>query len=80
MFYNSYFGIGTGPILYAYLNCDGTENTIDDCGRTSSYYFGARHFDDAGVRCNRVTTTGKYNSLLDKNSCRSMCQSDVLSI
>ena len=59
MFYNGYFGTGTGPVLYTNLNCDGTEATIDDCS-SGSYYVWASHSNDAGVRCNRVTTTGKY--------------------
>ena len=54
---NSYFGEGTGPVLFANLNCDGTESTLSDC-TYSSYYFTISH-SDAGVRCNRVAVTSK---------------------
>ena len=46
---NSYFGAGSGPVLFANLNCDGTESTLNDCSY-SSYYFTISH-SDAGVRC-----------------------------
>ena len=54
---NSYFGAGTGPVLFANLNCDGTESTLGDCSY-SSYYYGISH-SDAGVRCSRVAITSK---------------------
>ena len=63
MFYNNYFGAGTGPILYTYLNCDGTESRLADCTTSSSFIFGFSHFNDAGVRCQRPITTSKYNAM-----------------
>ena len=56
-----YFGAGTGPILYTYLNCDGTELRLDGCRTSSSFVFGASHFSDAGVRCQRPATTSKLD-------------------
>ena len=57
----SYFGAGTGPILYTNLHCDGTESRLDDCRASSSFYFGASHYSDAGVRCQRPATTSKHD-------------------
>ena len=59
---NSYFGAGTGPVLFAHLNCIGTESTLSDCSTSSSYPFGIGHYD-AGVRCNGVAVTGKPYTL-----------------
>ena len=61
LFFNSHFGHGSGPILFAYLNCDGTESRLSECSTStsSSFYFTVRHTDDAGVRCQRATTTSK---------------------
>ena len=56
VFFYNYFGAGTGPVLFAYLNCRGTESTLSDCGTLGSYYFGIGH-SDAGVRCNRTAVT-----------------------
>ena len=62
LLFNSHFGHGSGPILFTYLNCDGTESRLPDCSY-SFYNFGARHTDDAGVRCQRATTTSTLPSL-----------------
>ena len=56
---SSEFGAGTGPILFAYLNCDGTEPTLADCS-SSFFSFGASHSSDVGVRCQRTTTASEY--------------------
>ena len=56
---NSYFGAGTGPILFAYLNCGRSESSLYGCSRYSSYNFGASHSRDAGVRCQRPAISGK---------------------
>ena len=60
LFYNS----GSGPILFTYLNCDGTESRLSDCSTYSSYNFGARHSSnsDAGVRCQQPTVTSMHNT------------------
>ena len=60
VFYNSYFGAGTGPIVFTYLNCGGTESSLYGC-TYSSYYFGASHSRDAGVRCKITAITGTQN-------------------
>ena len=64
LLYTSYFGRGSGPILFAYLNCDGTESRISDCSTYSSYPFGAGHSSDAGVRCQPPTVTSKHNVII----------------
>ena len=56
----SYFGSGSGPILFSYLNCDGTESRLSDCSTSNSYYFGASHSSDAGVRCQPPAVTSKH--------------------
>ena len=61
LLYTSYFGAGSGPILFAYLNCDGTESRLSDCSTSSSFPFGATHSSDAGVRCQGTAITGKHN-------------------
>ena len=58
VFPSYYFGRGTGPILYAYLNCDGTETTLSDCSY-GSFPFSVSHLSDAGVRCTRNTINSK---------------------
>ena len=62
VFRGGYFGTGTGPILYAYLSCDGTETALADCSTYGSFPFSASHFYDAGVRCirNNVKSKGFY--------------------
>ena len=67
LFLNSHFGHGSGPILFTYLDCDGTESRLSDCSTYSSHYFGARHTDDAGVRCQRATTTSKLLIIMIAN-------------
>ena len=60
VFLNSYFGPGSGPFVYAYLGCAGTESTLADCSSSNPlYYSGSHSYRDAGVRCNRVATTSK---------------------
>ena len=69
LFFNSHFGHGSGPVLFIYLDCDGTESRLSDCSTYSSYFFGARHTDDAGVRCQRATTTSKLLIIIFANLC-----------
>ena len=59
VFRSTYFGMGTGPILYAYLNCDGTETALADCSTSYSFPFSVSHSSDAGVRCTRNTVNSK---------------------
>ena len=44
-------GSGSGPILYAYLNCIGNETLLSQCRTFRSLTLGTAHFSDAGVRC-----------------------------
>ena len=44
-------GSGSGPILYAYLNCIGEETLLSQCKTFRSLTLGTAHFSDAGVRC-----------------------------
>ena len=59
VFYNNYFGAGMGPVLFAYLNCDGSESRLANC-RTSSSFFGASHSNDAGVKCHKTTIASRH--------------------
>ena len=64
VFHGGYFGRGTGPILYAYLNCDGTETALADCTYSYYPYHYISHSTDVGVRCNRNTVNSKIIVLL----------------
>lgn len=44
-------GNGSGPILFGYLNCIGTEVSLSECEALRSVPFGTGHSNDAGVRC-----------------------------
>lgn len=48
-----------GPILFANLNCDGSESRLADC-RISSSFFGVRHSNDAGVKCQKTTIASRH--------------------
>ena len=52
---SGYFKGGTGPVLFGNLDCNGMELRITDC--SASYYYGATHSLDAGVRCQRTAAT-----------------------
>ena len=64
LFYTSYFGRGSGPILFAYLDCDGSESRLSDCSTSSSYNFGTSHSNDAGMRCQPSTVASENNKLV----------------
>ena len=53
-------GSGTGPVLYAYLNCIGNETSLSQCATLQSFPLGIGHFSDAGVRC---LNASKYNNV-----------------
>ena len=59
--YQDLYGMGTGPILYGYLNCVGTESTLARCSTYGSYS-GASHSRDAGVKCQRVSIGIHYRT------------------
>ncbi|XP_062570475.1 neurotrypsin-like, partial [Saccostrea cucullata] len=48
---NAYFGPGTGLVLMANVRCNGTENSLLDCGHTDELNLGCSHSEDAGVMC-----------------------------
>ncbi|XP_062601282.1 neurotrypsin-like, partial [Saccostrea cucullata] len=48
---NAYFGPGTGLILMSNVRCNGTENSLLDCGHTDELNLGCSHSEDAGVMC-----------------------------
>ena len=50
IFHSSYYGQGTGPIVFANLGCDGTESILDDCTFGSSS-FNDYHSEDIGLHC-----------------------------
>ena len=51
MFYYSYhFGQGSGPVLFAGLNCIGNEHKLEDCP-SSLYPYHYSHSGDVGVKC-----------------------------
>ena len=50
VFTSSYFGRGTGPVLFTGLSCTGTEYSLTDCTQSSSSY-SSYHYSDVGVRC-----------------------------
>ena len=47
---NAYFGQGSGPILFIYVNCNGTEFSLDQCDFLP-YSFVSSHSTDVGVKC-----------------------------
>ena len=50
VFTSSYFGQGTGPVLFTGLSCTGTEYSLTDCTQSSSSY-NQYHSSDIGVHC-----------------------------
>ena len=47
---NAYFGQGSGPILFSGVSCNGNEFSLDQCGFSSTPYYGS-HSADVGVKC-----------------------------
>ena len=50
LFNSSYYGEGTGPIVYNGLNCDGSESRLEECPTTVVPY-NTTHFYDVGIKC-----------------------------
>ena len=50
IFWNAYFGQGSGPVVFRYLGCTGNEYRLEDCTYSSSPYY-ASHTTDVGVKC-----------------------------
>ena len=50
LFVSTYYGQGTGPIVFNYLDCDGSESRLEDCYfDMNAYYFS--HSYDVGLHC-----------------------------
>ena len=45
------FGQGSGRILLAYVNCDGTEDNVADCAHPGIGRYSCSHTRDAGAIC-----------------------------
>ena len=45
------YGSGSGPIWLNYVDCDGTESTIEDCSHGGWGYNHCGYNGDVGVRC-----------------------------
>ena len=50
IFWDAYFGQGSGPVLFLYLGCTGNEDRLEHCTYSSSLYY-ASHTTDVGVKC-----------------------------
>ena len=50
LFRSSYYGQGTGPIVFADLNCDGSESKLEDCSFSSTTY-NYSHYNYVGLHC-----------------------------
>ena len=70
MFTSSYFGQGTGPILFSGLSCVGTENSLTECFQSYTSYnsynysYNSHHYSDIGVRCLQKSKMDQSNSVL----------------
>ena len=53
IFYNAYFGKGTGPILLDNLFCSSMEARLIDCPHSGVGVHNCFHSRDAGLRCQR---------------------------
>ena len=53
MFYNAYFGKGSGPILLDNLFCNSRETRLIDCPSNTIGVHNCFHSRDAGLRCQR---------------------------
>ena len=51
------FGAGTGAIVFGYMNCGGSETSLQSCSGSSSSRF-CSHDSDVGVWCDSVDDSG----------------------
>ena len=65
VFSNAFFGQGTGAIFLDNVGCSGTESRLLDCAHNEIGTHDCSHFEDAGVRCQPVTTPPPCKSVLD---------------
>ena len=52
------FGRGSGAISLGYMNCVGTETSIQSCLSSSNLQY-CSHNDDVGVGCDRIDSSGE---------------------
>jgi deleted-in-malignant-brain-tumors protein 1 len=55
---NSYFGDGSGPVLYSNMDCGGYENTIVNCDKSTYGSFTCSRKNIAGVVCRDACNDG----------------------
>ena len=51
------FGPGTGAIVFGYMNCGGSENSLQSCSPSSNLQ-SCSHDDDVGVWCDSIDDSG----------------------
>uniref|UniRef100_A0A1X7VTW1 Deleted in malignant brain tumors 1 protein-like n=1 Tax=Amphimedon queenslandica TaxID=400682 RepID=A0A1X7VTW1_AMPQE len=59
IFWNAYFGQGSGPVLFHYLGCNGNEDRLEHC--TYSTSFSVSHTTDVSVKCSERVLTDCIN-------------------
>ena len=52
------FGRGAGAISLGYMNCDGTETSLQSCSRSSTSRY-CSHDSDVGVWCDGIGISGE---------------------
>ena len=52
------FGPGTGAISPGYMNCDGSETSLQSCSRSSTSRY-CSHDSDVGVWCDGIDNSGE---------------------
>ncbi|XP_041481809.1 deleted in malignant brain tumors 1 protein-like [Lytechinus variegatus] len=57
VFYNAYFGEGSGDILLNHVYCTGNESSIFYCSHDGVGVNHCNHYDDVGIRCADGVTT-----------------------
>ena len=58
------FGRGTGAISLGYMNCVGTESSLQSCSRASTSQY-CSHDSDVGVWCDGIDDSGDGVNLND---------------
>ncbi|XP_022092069.1 deleted in malignant brain tumors 1 protein-like [Acanthaster planci] len=57
------FGEGTGSIAMNEVDCKGTEDSVKDCGYTSSVQQNCYHSEDAGVSCSGMRSAYEFGQV-----------------